>query len=212
MSQPSISQRAVDLVSTKPSNERAVTVRKNPDYLPRVSDADAAEAVAVILSAYTRDDVPKGFVAQAEAVLTGYPYEVVGPLVDARSPNCIQRKNVFRPHVAEISQACEAQMDHLRRVYDAGPPIAARPEVSRKEPREQRKTYQELVDLCAKDGLHIGPKERTAHRVTSAENDAILAKYGFTPEVLAALPNAKPRQEPMQPLAKVSCETLGGEK
>lgn len=80
-----------------------------------------------VLSSYRRDDFanPDGFLVQLGMVLERYPDAVIR---DVTSPvTGIQRRCKFPPSIAEIVEACDAEVGRAERIRRMGPPIAPRP-------------------------------------------------------------------------------------
>jgi hypothetical protein len=59
--------------------------------------------------------------------------------------------------------------------------------------RATKKTYEELVELCAKDGLLIGPKQQMPVEKIELIAKAIREKYHVPLELWNDIPNAPPR-------------------
>lgn len=75
----------------------------------------------MLLSAYRRDEWadPEGFVAQFGVVLEGYPEPVIVAVTDPRTG--LQRRLKWPPTLAEVVEACEAELvrlDTMRRYAD----------------------------------------------------------------------------------------------
>jgi hypothetical protein len=82
----------------------------------KASPASVSRQIQLLFSAYRRDDFadPEGFVAQLGIILSEFPEEVV---VYVTSPlTGLQRRSKWPPSISEVVEACEAHLDHLKRV------------------------------------------------------------------------------------------------
>lgn len=127
-----------------------------------------------------------------EVVLAGcvelfeqYPEDIVLKAVSVT--HGIPRKFKFMPRLAEIADFLEELMAPIYRQ-------AARPSPALPEPpidRTKRKTYAELVELCAKDGLLIGPKSK---KFTGEQVTEFRKKFGISDEQWNTIPDAPTSQ------------------
>src|SRR3990167_3099534 len=80
------------------------------------NDPWIAGRMNLLLSAYRRDDYadPMGFLAQLGVILSKYPPAVVERITDPMTG--LQRKLKFPPSIAEVVEACEAEMTHRETV------------------------------------------------------------------------------------------------
>jgi hypothetical protein len=79
------------------------------------------QAIQRIFSAYRKDSFadPEGFRVQIGAVLETFPMEVVEHVTDPRNSSSIQRICKFPPSIAEVGDACEAELRWRQRVEAA---------------------------------------------------------------------------------------------
>lgn len=71
---------------------------------------------SILFSAYRRDDFadPNGFLAQLNVVLEGYSDAVVNEITSPKTG--LQRRSKFIPTIAEVVEACDAEMARLERI------------------------------------------------------------------------------------------------
>ncbi len=120
-------------------------------------------------------------------MLSDYPLEIVKAVIDPR--NGIPSKSKWLPTIAEIKEACEAEMAPIRRQQQrlqqekrqqallSGP----------SEDRANRKTYDEIVAECRAKGLNIGGGRVNAEQVN---RDLFCKKFGISAEQFEQLPDA----------------------
>jgi hypothetical protein len=129
-------------------------------------------------------------VGNPEVILAGtielferYPEEIVQKAVSVVFG--IPGRFKFMPRLSEIRDFLEELMGPIYR-EDARQENRFLPEPI--PDRSKRKTYVELVELCAKDGLHIGPKGTEFGAKEIAE---FREKFGISYAQWNATPDAK---------------------
>ena len=151
---------------------------------------EVGELAKLLLGCYRTGDAndPAIYSGAVIAVLSDYPLDIIRAVVDPRSG--LPSRSKWLPTVAEIKEACETlhrpRRDAIDREARERRQLAERDTLAIDGPREARPSYQDLVDRCAADGLHIGPRAKAA---VSAE--AVRDKLGLSKEQWDAIPNAK---------------------
>jgi hypothetical protein len=111
-----------------------------------------AGRIQLLFSAYRKDDYndPQGFVMQLGAILEAFPVEVVEYITSPMTG--IQRRLKFPPSLAEIVEACQAEMAHLEKVrkYSSMPPPLPR------LPKPKYSADQSYEAMTKKYGRPIG--------------------------------------------------------
>lgn len=126
-----------------------------------------------------------------EVVLAGiimlfqqYPANIVSRAV---SPVYgLPKTHKFMPRIAEIAQFLEHEAAPLRRQQER----EERPLMLPESPidRSKRKSYEELQELCARDGMLIGKRARHYDKASAARE--FMAKNEISKEDFDAIPNA----------------------
>lgn len=123
--------------------------------LPARSNAAwLAGRIKMLFEAYRKDDFhdPEGFVLTLEANLERFPPEVVEYVTDRVTG--IQTRNQWPPSVAEIIEACRAEMEHRVKVakYSSLPP-------AERLPKPTYSVAESYEAMTAKHGRPFGPFE-----------------------------------------------------
>lgn len=100
------------------SYTRAVSTLENPQNLPTCSTEMAAQRARVLLGCYRKGEAedPETYAAGVGAILSRYPTGVAYRVTDPRTG--VPGKIKFLPTIAEVKEACEAEMAPLRREED----------------------------------------------------------------------------------------------
>lgn len=152
----------------------------------------AAERAMILLGCYRKGEAadPEIYTAAVIDLLSRYPALVVEAVTEPSRG--LPAKLKWLPTIAEIKEACEAEMAPIRRqeARDAAQrEQAMRPPML--EDRSQRPTYDELVARCARDGLFIGRRGKGRHPpMSDAELSAFKAEHEISDEQWGDLPNA----------------------
>lgn len=114
---------------------------------PSTSPSDAvwiAQRIAVLLSAYRRDDYqnPEMFVMQLGQILAKYSPEIVAYVTDPMTG--IQRKVKFPPSIAEVVEACEARVTELAKIERYRSMGAVRTRIARTPGAPPGQSYEEM--------------------------------------------------------------------
>lgn len=167
----------------------------------------ASERARLLFGQYRSGDAndPKTYVATIAAILSEYPAETIRHVTDPRTgiasnpPRDPKTGKPWTgmPNPGEVKAACEAHYGPIRRA-------AQREAMERRQleeyerdkaalsERKSRKTYEELVELCAEKGLYIGPRRAKADPI---DIDAFCAQHGVTREQFDAIPGAPSPKE-----------------
>lgn len=150
-----------------------------------------------MLGCFRRDDAldPETFSAAVAATLAEFPESVVRHVTNP--VRGLPGKLKWLPSVAEVREACEAEMAPIRREqerrarYDATQRLIAAPRPEQ-QPREHRASREELQAKCGGDswGIDRGKAEAKRRFLTSAE---LRASIGMTEDAWNALPDARDR-------------------
>lgn len=148
------------------------------------------KAARYLLGCFRTGDAndPEVFISAVIRILRAYPMDIVQKVIDPLDG--IPGRQNWLPTPHEVKAACDAlYLPRLRaeqREKDLQRQLAEREE---NEARGRRPSYQELVDLCAKDGLFIG--ERRLHRLPGDAAE-VKAHLGISDEQWDAIPDSPP--------------------
>lgn len=126
---------------------------------------------------------PEIVLAGIVMVFQQYPAQIVERAV---SPvHGLPRRHKFMPRIAEIAEFLEEDAAPLRRQEerDSRPLMLPAPPID----RSRRKTYEQLQELCARDGLLIG-KRQPENKAKAARE--FMEKVGISQEQFDRIPNA----------------------
>ena len=151
----------------------------------------ATERVGLLLGQYAkaRPHEPAIYIAALAAILSEYPREVIEYVTDPRTGLANSQKWI--PEPAEVREACEAQMAPIRRQLQREA-LQLKNKQSLPPPidRSSRKSYKEIQNDLAVQGIYIGSGRRLMSIETAA---SVMAKYGITENEWNSIPNLPPR-------------------
>lgn len=155
-----------------------------------MTKAEIARHAAILLGCYRTGEAndPAIYSGAVIAVLSDYPLEIIRAVVDPRKG--LPSRCKWLPTVAEIKEACEAEHAPIVRRVEQQHQVRRQLEdrALLEAPRENRPTYEDLIQRCVDAGLPMRPKETPRISV-----DAVKAKFGISDEAWNAIPNAKAR-------------------
>lgn len=153
----------------------------------------AVSRAQALFGCYRRDDAhdPETYAAAISAVLAQYPPDVVKLVTDPRTG--LPSRNKWLPNVAEVREACEAEM--VRRRAAEHRKAAAAAQIAAREADKPRDARPTLDEIQARVGA-IWPGFRVSGKSPAPAAmglDELAQKYGIDRAALDAVPDRTSR-------------------